>query len=93
MLQKVENEMAEGMLIAHLFSTQAWFPKLMKLLIRRSVKLSKTHNYLHFSLSPKSELHLPKMQMIGCFITGIIGTTGHFIRGTKRSHTVMATGH
>lgn len=92
MLQKVENEMA-GILIACLFSTLAWLPKLMKLLIRRPVKLPKTHDYFHFPLSPKWELHLVKMQLIGCYISGIIGNAGHLTRSIKRSPTVMTTGH
>ena len=53
MLPKGEKEIAEGILMEPLLSTQAWFPKLMKLLIRRPVKLPETHDYLHFPLSPK----------------------------------------
>ena len=58
-LQKIENENAEGILIVPAFTTQPWFPRLLRLLIKPPVKLPNSRDSLYFSFRRKEQPQLP----------------------------------
>ena len=60
--KKIENENAEGILIVPAFVTQAWFPRLLGLLIKPPVKLPKSRESLYFPFRRK-EQPLPNMKL------------------------------
>ena len=62
-LQKIENENAEGILIVPAFTTQAWFPRLLGLLIKPPVKLPNSRESLYFPFRRKEQPQLPNMKL------------------------------
>ena len=70
-LQKVEEDLAEGILIVPLWETQAWYPQLMSMLIAHSLLLprGKQGLFLPFSVKQVYRLH-PKLQLMACHLSG-----------------------
>ena len=66
-IQKTELEKAEWIDIVSIFTTQPWFSKLMKLLIKIPVKLPSNHLF-----SPYRKKNLPQlsqMKMVTCYLS------------------------
>lgn len=59
-LQKKENITTEGIFILSMSEIQVWFPRLIRSLIRRRVKVSITIKSLYFPHNHKVEPDLPK---------------------------------
>ena len=60
--KKNENENAEGILTVPAFTTQPWFPRLLRLLIRPPVKLPNSRDSLYFPFRRKEQPQLPNMK-------------------------------
>ena len=69
-LQKIENENAEGILIVPAFTTQPWFPRLLRLLIKPPVKLPNSRGSLYFPFRRKEQPQLPNMKLMACLVSG-----------------------
>ena len=69
-LQKIENENAEGILIVPAFTTQPWFPRLLRLLIKPPVKLPNSRDSLYFPFRRKEQPQLPNMKLMACLVSG-----------------------
>lgn len=79
-LQKIINEKAEGIFIATMFTTQASFPKIMKLKITKPpVKLTATYKYLYLLDSNNVKPNLSKNATFSnCYLAVPRQTLGHF---------------
>ena len=60
-LQKIEQDEAEGVLVAPLFSTQAWFPKLLQMVVDQAYLLPKVETILTL---PSENVHHPLRKMV-----------------------------
>ena len=69
-LQKIENERAERILIVPDFTTQPWFPRLLRLLIKPLVKLTNCRDSLYFPFIRKEQPQLPNMKLMACLMSG-----------------------
>ena len=69
-LQKIENENAEAILIVLAFTTQPWFPRLLRLLIKPPVKLPNSRDSLYLSFRRKEQPQLPNMKFMACLVSG-----------------------
>ena len=69
-LQKIENENAEGILIVPAFTTQPCFPILLRLLINPPVKLPNSRDSLYFAFRRKEQPQLPNMKLKVCLVSG-----------------------
>ena len=69
-LQKIENENANGILIVPAFTTQPWFPRLLRLLIKPPVKLPNSRDSLYFPFRRKEQPQLPNMKLMACLVSG-----------------------
>ena len=76
-LQKIEHDEAVGVLVVPLWTSQAWFPKLLRLLIDHPVLLSPRHNLLIHPLSGQ-EHPQKKMRLIACHVSGKSWQTADF---------------
>ena len=68
-LQKIENENAEGILIVPTFTTQPCFPILLRLLIKPHVKLPNSRDSLCFPFRRKEQPQLPNMKLKACLVS------------------------
>jgi hypothetical protein len=71
MLQKVREDQAEGIVIVPLWSTQAWYPVLMTMLVRKPCLLPKGPQLLYLNHQPtkRHSLH-KKLQLLACHLSG-----------------------
>lgn len=70
-LQKVEEDLAEIVLIAPLWPTQIWFPKLMELLVKDPIILPKVKNMIVNPLiSSEGNTIIKKLILIACRLSG-----------------------
>ena len=69
-LQKIENENAEWILIVPGFTTEPWFPRLIRLLIKPPVKLPNNRDSLYFPFKRKEQPQLPNMKLMACLVSG-----------------------
>lgn len=60
-LKKLEDDKAEGLVIAPLFTTQPWFPRLLQMVVDHPVILPKSNNLLR---QPGTELTHPLKKMV-----------------------------
>ena len=67
-LSKIEAEMATGILIVPLFTTQSWFTRLLRLLIHEPLLLPKSNTSLYFPCRRKTIPTLPVL--IACLASG-----------------------
>ena len=68
--QKIENENAEWILIVPAFTTEPWFPRLIRLLIKPPVKLPNSRDSRYFPFRRKEQSQLPNMKLMACFVSG-----------------------
>ena len=69
-LSKIEAEMATGVLIVPLFTTQSWFTRLLRLLIHEPLLLPKSNTSLYFPYRRKIMPTLPNVALIACLVSG-----------------------
>ena len=68
-LQKIEHDEASGIVVVPLWTSQVWFPKLLRLLTDHPVLLSPRHKLLIHPLSGQ-EHPQKKMKLIACHVSG-----------------------
>ena len=70
-LQKLQEDQARALVIAPLWRTQVWFPKICQMLISRPVLLPKEVSLLQLPQN-RSKIHplWPKLQLIPCLLSG-----------------------
>ena len=69
-LSKIEEEMATGVLIVSLLTTQSWFTQLLRLLIHEPLLLPKSSTSLYFAYRRKIMPTLPNVALIACLVSG-----------------------
>lgn len=79
-LQKIEEEGATGLLVVPLFTTQAWFTKLLRLLVAQPVIIGSCNNCLYFPFRTKKEPNRPNANLIACMVSGNSVLTKQFQR-------------
>lgn len=65
-LQKIERDQAEAVLVAPLWPTQMWFPKLLTLIVEQFFILPAVTDILIMPTDPQRQHPLRKMRL-GCF--------------------------
>ena len=85
-LQKVELEKGEGLIIVPLWTTQSWYPKLLRLLVKPPILLPRKTNTLSLPFSP-TEIHplAKKMTLMACHISGRGCESSAFRRNLRMS--------
>ena len=70
-LQKLQEDQAEGILIAPLWKTQTWFPKMLHMLMEPPVLLPKNKSVLQLPHN-RTVIHplWPKLRLMACFLSG-----------------------
>ncbi|XP_013393681.1 uncharacterized protein LOC106161315 isoform X1 [Lingula anatina] len=79
-VQKVRQDRAKGIIVAPMWPTQAWFPRLMELLVEKPVIIQKKKNLLRL---PHLQLKHPlegKLRLIACKVSGIVSENEDFQR-------------
>ena len=79
-LQKIQEEEAEGIMITPLWTTQTWYPMLLRMLIRTPILLPLQENLL--TLPTKKDCRHPlhkKMRLIACLLSGNPSKTKDFL--------------
>ena len=80
-LRKIEEDQAEAILIAPLWTTQYWFPGLMRLLVNRPVVLPRFQTLLTLAHKPGERHPLRgKLNLIACRLSGNLSKTREFQR-------------
>ena len=69
-LRKIENEQAEGVIIAPLFTTQPWFTRLLRILVSDPLALPTTKNALYFPYRRKTIPEIPDVKLLACHVSG-----------------------
>ena len=83
-LSKIEAEMATGVLIVPLFTTQSWFTRLLRLLIHEPLLLPKSNTSLYFPYRRKIMPTLPNVALIACLVSGNCTKTKAFQMKLRR---------
>lgn len=71
-LQKLEEDRARMVLVAPLWTTQHWFPKMLRLLTSTPRILPNLQQLLYLPNRPQKEHPIGKMRLIVCKLSGII---------------------
>ena len=85
-LQKIEMDQAEVLLIAPLWPTQSWFPRLLQLLIAPPALLRQNRSLLRLAHNPELEHPLWKrMHLMVCRLSGKQCKRREFLRELEKS--------
>ena len=71
-ISKIENEKAEGILVVPIFTTQIWFPRVMRLLIDYPLLLPDSNKFLFFPYRMEKAPVLPTMKLMACHVSGTL---------------------
>ena len=71
-ISKIENEQAEGILVVPIFTTQIWFPRVMRLLIDYPLLLPDSNKSLFFPYRMKKHPVLPTTKLMACHVSGTL---------------------
>ena len=85
-LQKVQEDRAEGIIIIPYWPNQIWFPIIMRMITKNPIILPSRKHLLHQPQSP--ELHhplLPKMKILACYISGNLWKSKEFLAKSQSS--------
>ena len=69
-LRKIENEQAEGIIIVPLFTTQPWFIRLLRILVRDPFTLPTSKKALYFPYRRKTKPEMPDIKLLACHTSG-----------------------
>ena len=69
-LSKIEAEMATGVLIVPLFTTQSWCTQLLRLLVHEPLLFPKSNTPLYFPCRRKTMPTLPNVALMACLVSG-----------------------
>ena len=81
-LQKIEHEEACGILIVPLWTSQSWFPKLLRLLIDHPVLLPPRPHLITHPLTGRDHPQ-KKMRLIACHVSGKSSETKEFQKSLR----------
>ena len=89
-LTKIEYEESTAILVAPLWHTQAWFPKMLKLLVNKTIILPKRANLL--SLPSSCRLHplRDRLQLMACHLSGKPTEPGNFAARCRHYYLILA---
>jgi hypothetical protein len=79
-LQKLELHQADIILVAPMWTTQAWFPKMIKLLVDFPVNLPPLPHLLMHPLTGLKHPLLPKLTLVACALSGKLWKTKAFLK-------------
>ena len=68
-MSKIETEMATGVLILPLFTTQPWFTRVLSLLIHKPLLILKSKTSLYFPYKKKTMQTLANVALIACLVS------------------------
>ena len=71
-ISKIENEKAEGIMVVPIFTTQVWFPRVMRLLIDYPLLLPDSNKSLFFPYRMKKLPVLPSTKLMACHVSGTL---------------------
>lgn len=85
-LKKIEEDQTKGILIIPYWTTQVWFPRLTKLLIKPPILLPQARKTLVLP-SDNLAVHplITKMRMLACYLSGIPSESKAFLKGLQTS--------
>ena len=85
-LKKIEEDQTKGILIVPYWTTQVWFPRLAKLLIKPPILLPQARKSLILP-TDKSAVHplITKMKMLACYLSGIPSESKAFQKDLQTS--------
>ena len=85
-VQKIQEDQAQALLIAPLWRTQIWFPKIMHMLIRQPVLLPRNKFVLRLPHN-RTLIHplWQKLKLMACLLSGKDSRTKTFQRGLVKS--------
>ena len=88
-LQKIEMEKAEAIVVAPLWTTQTWFPKILRLLIDFPLLLPRKQKTLSLPFEP-TRLHPlhKKIQLIACHVSGLASASQAFRQLLRKSSSI-----
>ena len=69
-LTKIEYDESTAILIAPLWHTQAWYPKMLKLLVKKQIILPRRSDLLSLSSSGRLHPWRDRLQLIACHLSG-----------------------
>ena len=69
-LQKIELDEAVSVLVVPLWTSQAWFPKMLRLLIDHPVLLPSRSNLVTHPLTGQTHPKISKMRLMACHVSG-----------------------
>ena len=69
-IQKIQSDRARGIFILPLWTTQTYFPAVMRILVKRPLILPKTKLILNLGQTDREHPLAPKMVMIACQVSG-----------------------
>lgn len=70
-LQKVQQDQAEGIIIVPYWQTQVWYPKLLQLMIKEPVQIPQTAKNLYLPFNPDKVHPLAnKLKLLACHVSG-----------------------
>jgi hypothetical protein len=79
-VQKMRRDMAKGIIIAPLWTTQPWFPRLMDILVDTPVIIQKKKGLLKLPLQQMSHPLEGRLRLIVCKVSGIVSENVDFQR-------------
>ena len=71
-ISKIENEKAEGIRVVPVFTTEVWFPRVMRLLIDYPLLLPDSNKSLFFPYRMKKPPVLPSTKLMACHVSGTL---------------------
>lgn len=92
-LQRLGQTGGECTLVAPLWPTQSWFPKLLNLLVDFPVILPQRRDLLIHPLTGLSHPLLKKSPLIACRLSGLLLKTGPFRKNCRNHHSSMESRH
>ena len=69
-LRKIENEQGVGIIMLPLFTTQPWFIRLLRILVRDPFTLPTSKKALYFPYRRKTKPEMPDIKLLACHTSG-----------------------
>ena len=88
-ISKIDKEQANGILIVPIFTTQAWFSRLLRLLLEKPLLLPDTNRALFFPYSTKDKPMMVKAKLMACHVSGNLLRNREFLKKLQKSLCVL----
>ena len=90
-LQKLEIDQAQAILIAPNWSTQPWYPKLTRLLIREPLLLPRHMSNVHLPFYPGNDQPLGRqLRLMACLLSGNPTKVKYFTSNSRNNPQLLA---